>query len=123
MNTLPLYCVKITQMIYTLYMDDQEENFVGRLPAKAICQPYNPKLETGIDIGNIFTLATFPSPMDNPASRHLFPSTRTVSAVECAVNSGAYMHWIVARPPVNTPFCCSRYDVSRTNTPLLRRSM
>ena len=34
--------------------------------------------------------------------------TRTVSAAECAVNSGAYMHWMVARPPENVPRCCTR---------------
>ena len=54
---------------------------------------------------------------------HLVPPTRIVSAVECAVNSGAYMHWIVAMPPTNVPRCCTLYDVSRTNVPLLSRSM
>ncbi len=49
--------------------------------------------------------------------------TRIVSADEWAVNSGAYMHWIVAIPPAKTPFCCTRYDVSSTNTPLFSRSI
>ena len=49
--------------------------------------------------------------------------TVTRSAVECAVNSGAYMHCIVARPPVKTPFCWTRKEVSSTKTPLLSRSM
>ena len=59
-------------MIYTLYMDDQEENFVGTLPAKAICQTDNPKLVTGIDIGNIFTLAKL---MEGDAIRERAPYT------------------------------------------------
>ena len=57
----------------------------------------------------LFRLVSFPRDGHATANGVLSDYfTRTVSAAECAVNSGAYMHWMVARPPEKTPRCCTR---------------
>ena len=50
----------------------------------------------------------------------IFYSTVTLIPSECALNSGAYRHWMDVIPLENSPFCVTFSGYSKTYVPLRR---